>query len=193
MNRLLYVAVAACCLVTSRLCLGAAEKVPVPNAGFEIDEDKDKTPDRWERFDTRHGKPDECVEDHIDEAEAHSGKRSGRLANRRTYLKSTSGTGWIQRNVASNPGEGRYTISVYVKASKPDTKVGIALFGTVPDWGDEHAGAVSETFRIGEEWTRISHTNTFSAKVASISILLFRRPQTEGGAVWFDDVEVIRH
>jgi len=182
-----------CLGAAAALCLAAGESIPVRNAGFELDANHDKIPDDWERFDTRHADPKACANDRIDASQAHYGKFSARIDNRRTYLKSTGGTGWLQRAAAKNSGKNEYTVSVYVKASKPDTQVGIALFGTIPGWGDEYAGAVSHVFCVGQEWTRISHTNSFDEDVTSINILLFRWPQIEGGAVWFDDVELVRH
>ena len=86
-----------------------------------------------------------------------------------------------------------WTISVYVKASKP-TIVAIFLFGASASgnvfdatFGEITAGSAS----VGTDWSRISYTYTFTKPVSFIQLRLDGpEPNSIGETVWWDGLQV---
>jgi hypothetical protein len=160
----------------------------VRNAGFETDLDDDGIPDGWEPFDLRSDR--RTVEYSRDQEVARTGAHSVKITRGSIYGDVTGVGAWAQRDVVVTGGGRTFTLSAYVRASEP-TQVTLYLYGSDPEWGDDFDGAASEVFQVETEWQKVSHTNSFGPAVEGVHVVLARTPQTFGGDVWFDDVELI--
>ena len=169
----------------------------VRNASFEVGEVAKLPPDQWDFFWfwTGFGWSEEAekrIQDSlwkIDDQVAHSGKRSAKICHRDFYNRVDYEGGYVQRAVTTATGDRTYTLSAYVKASKP-TKCRLFLWGETPDWGPEYDNAESPAFAADKEWQRISHTVTFRPEIETVNILILRERNVLGGDLWIDDVQL---
>jgi len=173
------------------LCLpthsaNAAQENLVRNASFEDDIDKNGVPDHWENVKLlTYGN----VAFTRDAKVARTGKSSLSIPIGPAGNPPVTATGGARQKVTDRGGGKAYEVSVYAKASKP-TRVRVFLYGHKPRWGDDCTGAASREVTVGESWTKITHRNTFAPDITRVYVLLVRQLQKNGGAVWFDDVEV---
>ena len=124
-----------------------------------------------------------------DRAVARSGKRSAKIRHHHFYNRVDMAGGYAQKRLALAKGQRTYTLSAYVKASKP-TKCQLFLWGHVADWGPEYDGAPSRSFTVGPKWQRLSHTVTFGPEIQTASVLVLRERNVLGGDLWVDDVQL---
>ena len=178
----------------------AAAKNLARNPSFELDANKDGAPDEWAPIQLC--TPYRTTKCSLDTNVAHAGQRSAMIAQGHLYLIITGTKGWLQRGVVQKGGGRTFRVSVYVRAGKPKknnayvksvfpTRVRLYLFGDDPKRGLDYTGAASPIFDIGPEWQKITHTVTFARAITSVSLILAREAQREGGDVWFDSVEVV--
>ena len=171
------------------------------NPSFEQDANKDGLPDGWKPIDLC--TPHRTTKCEHDRSMAREGQCSAMIRQGHLYLKITGTAGWIQRGIVDQGGGKTFRVSVHVRARKPEknnpyvktifpTRVRLYLFGEEPKKGSDYTGAASPVFEIGEEWQKISHTNTFAPSIAAMSLILAREAQVGGGDVCFDKVEVVQ-
>ena len=170
------------------------------NRSFEADENKDGLPDGWEPIELC--TPYRTTRCERNTAAASHGSCSAMIRQGSLYLTITGTAGWVQRRIVEQGGGKTFRVSVQVRAAKPKknspyvkavfpTRVRLYLFGEDPKTGNDYTGAASPIFEVGPEWQKVSHTNTFPAHIAAVSLILAREAQNGGGDVWFDRVEVV--
>lgn len=170
------------------------------NPSFEVDEDQNGMPDDWEPFELC--TPYRTSKCKYDRLTSYHGEHSAMITQGNLYAAITGTAGWIQRRIVNRGGGKTFRVSVYVRAGKPETanpyvkeifptRVRLYLFGEDPKRGSDYSGAASPVFEVGEEWQKISHTNTFPRNITAVSLILAREAQVGGGHVWFDHVEVV--
>ena len=123
-----------------------------------------------------------------DPSEAHSGEYSVKLLAK--IMSGATAQRRIEQKVATSGANKTYTLSAWVKASMPRTKVRLCLYGLDPDWGRDFTGGVSPEFVVGKEWMRISWTRTFGPEITEVYAMVKREYQILGGDVWVDDVQL---
>ena len=116
----------------------------------------------------------------VDEATAHSGKRSLKVTNGTAFGAHIYGMLNYLGGVEVEPGE-TYTLTCYVTSEKP----GIAWIGGGPGW--PHRERFPAT---GNEWRRVERTFTTGDETANFPLLMVTESPTEG--VWLDDVKLER-
>lgn len=172
----------------------------VRNPSFEQDENQDGFPDGWKSIELC--TPYRTTKCEHDRSTACEGKCSVTIRQGHLYSNITGTAGWIQRGIVERGGGKTFRVAVHVRARKPEksnayvktifpTRVRLYLFGAEPKTGSDYTGAASPVFEIGEEWQKISHTNTFASNIAAVSLILAREAQVGGGDVCFDSVKVV--
>ena len=109
-------------LLAARISCGAeapaTAKNLARNPSFELDVNKDGSPDAWDPFEL-------CTPHHTtqcsrDAQVAREGKHSAMIAQGSLYCTITGTKGWLQHGIVEKGGGKTYRVSVYVRAGKPE-------------------------------------------------------------------------
>jgi len=168
---------------------------PVPNPGFEVDENHDGMPDGWTFTWKYTHSGDRGLGDikreprwRWDDKVVHSGKRSVHIANDR---KQDDGV-WTAARFPVVKGTKIYSVSCWIKTknmNQTDAKVCAVYHDEKGKWLGANYNAI--VVKESADWKEYSGLIEVPAKAATIMIRLWLNMGYSGtGEVWYDDVEL---